>query len=195
MRRCRPGASRAGWRSRRESPPGCGPRGAEPLDRDASGRAAALDATALAVGRLAAALARAPRHARPLGAGAALAAGPLRLGGLLRDRRLADGAELRRVGRACAVGARRVTGSDVDPDLAVAAVEDVVAVARRVHPRLYDRGGGRERAGAPGEVLADAPGAVLGEVAGALDPLEDARAVATGVGEVRAGNQVLRVRR
>ena len=106
-----------------------------------------------------------------------------------------DRAELRRVGRAEPVGGGRVAGDDADPDLAVVGVEDVVAVAGRVHPGLHDRPGRREAAGAPGEVLAEHPAGVARQVAAALDAVEHTGSVTAGVGEVGAGDQVLGVGR
>ena len=77
------------------------------------------------------------------------------------------GAEVRGVGRARLRGREPHghTGLDADADLAERALQDVRAVARRVHPAALDLVRGREPARAPGDVLADRPGAGAARVA------------------------------
>ena len=126
------------------------------------------------------------------GAGAALARGaPAAAGrglhGALDDTELGD------EGGARAVAGVRVAGDDAEADLAVLRLQDVRAVAGRVHPGDHDRARGGEVAGAPGEVLADPPGAAARQVAGGADALRGLGAVAAVVGEVGVGDHVAAV--
>src|SRR5215211_5188560 len=83
---------------------------------------------------------------------------------------LAADSEVGRVGGAFqpAAGDGSADG-DPDPDVAELAPQDVGLVPRRPHPRALDLAGGGERAGAPGDVLAQRPAAVA-RVAGREDP-------------------------
>src|SRR5688572_1571375 len=74
---------------------------------------------------------------------------------------LPAGPEVRRVGGAVRAGAGRAE-RDADADLTELRPKDVGPVAGRAHPRLVDLAGGREVAGAPGDVLAVDPAAVPG---------------------------------
>src|SRR3954471_4352902 len=83
----------------------------------------------------------------------------------------AAAAELVRVGRRArgggGAGDRRAE-RDPHAHLPEPRVEDVGAVRRAGHPAGDDLAGRGERAGAPGEVLADLPAAGLREVAGVV---------------------------
>src|SRR4051794_37143860 len=104
---------------------------------------------------------------------------------------LAASPELVDVGRARAAG-RRAEG-DADPDLAEAAVEDVGAVAGRVHPGVDDPGGRHGAPGRPGDVLAQRPRAGALEVVGALDALGHRGAGGGDVAEEAPDDHLARV--
>src|SRR6185312_4018873 len=93
-----------------------------------------------------------------------------------------DGAEVGRVGRAPGRVAGRA-GDDPDADLGELRGQDVLAVARAVHPGDHDAAGGRDLALAPGDVLADGPVAVRLDVAAGLEAVGERRAVRGDVGE------------
>ena len=88
---------------------------------------------------------------------------------------------------------RRVAGATPTPNSRKLAIQDVLAVTGRVHPGLHDRARCGQRAGAPGEVLAEHVAGAGRDVAAAPDAVERARAVAAGVGEVGAGDEILRI--
>src|SRR4051812_5676183 len=93
-----------------------------------------------------------------------------------------DGAEVGRVRRApgrVGGGAER----DAEADLGELAGEDVVAVARAVHPRDRDVARGGEVALAPRDVLADRPVAVGGDVAAGREAVDERAAVRGDVRE------------
>src|SRR3954464_7233190 len=100
-------------------------------------------------------------------------------------------AEVRRVGgRGHAAYALRSAGDDPDADVHEAPGEDVLPVARAVHPgpdRLRCAGA---RARAPGQILADHPAAGPSQIARPLDPVDERGAGQGGVGEVVAPDHV-----
>src|ERR671910_2514390 len=105
---------------------------------------------------------------------------------------LTTNAEVDRVGRARGVRDRHAE-DHADAHLAERALEDVGAVAGRVHPGGEGAARRAVRAGAPGQVLAQHPAVVLADVLGAQDAVDHRDAVGRRVLEERVLDHVARV--
>ena len=79
------------------------------------------------------------------------------------------------------------------PTCGVVGAEQVLAVARAVHPRADHRARRGQRGLAPADVLAHDPGVVVAEVADAREALDERAAVGRLVGEEALGHHPLRV--